>query len=136
MSDAPIPADPPRLCDRCGSAKLRFLSSPTGTPYVLCRGCGHEFESDGIGGKVTRGLPPLKIVVAGLVFTRSLDGAAPRMAQSLRGQFTSEELHGLVGEIRDALGETGIDLAAKLDLPHLEVDIRAFLARLAKLLEA
>ncbi len=113
-----------------------MLSSPTGTPYVLCKGCGHEYESDGSGGTVSRGLPPLKIVLAGLVFSRTLDGAAPRLAESLTNQFDRGELDRLIFEIRAATADGTADLAKKLDLPHGEVDIRAFLARLAKLLEA
>jgi len=113
-----------------------MLSSPTGTPYVLCKGCGHEFESDGAGGTTVRGMPPLKVVLAGLVFSRTLDGAAPRLAESLANQFDREELDRLVFEIRATTADTEADLSRKLDLPHGEVDLRAFLARLAKLLEA
>jgi hypothetical protein len=81
-------------------------------------------------------MPPLKIVLAGLVFSRTLDGAAPRLAESLGKQFERDELDRLCGEIRAKLADAGADLAQSLDLPHSEVDIRAFLSRLAKLLEA
>jgi hypothetical protein len=81
-------------------------------------------------------MPPLKIVLAGLVFSRTLDGAAPRLADALTNQFEPDELDRLCGEIRAALEDATSDLATKLDLPHSEVDIRAFLTRLAKRLEA
>lgn len=135
----PSPADPPALaCPKCKSGNVRFLSSPDGESYVFCRDCGYEFHPGGAPGaaKRPRGVPPLKVVLASVVFANPLLPEVPRIAESLCRQFGPDDLRCFLDEITAALVDPTRQLRAIYDLPHSEADVRTFLDRLASLLDA
>jgi hypothetical protein len=123
-------------CPKCKSVQLRLLSSPDGEPYVLCRDCGFEFHPDAPAGRRPRGVPPLKVVLASVVFASPLRPEAPRIADTLFRQFAPEDVRCFLDEITAALVDPTRQLRALYDLPHSEADVRGFLDLVAARLDA
>lgn len=130
------PAGP--ICPKCKSANVRFLSSPDGESYIFCRDCGYEFHPEGASSRAgrPRGVPPLKVVLAGAVFASPLLPEAPRIAASMWRQFAPDDVRCFLDEITAALTDPTRQLRALYDLPHSEADVREFLDRVAGLLDA
>ena len=137
MTDrAAVPGGP--ICPKCKSGNVRFLSSPDGESYVFCRDCGYEFHPEGQSRRagLPRGVPPLKVVLAGVVFASPLLPEAPRIAETMCRQFGPDDLRCFLDEITAALTDPTRQLRALYDLPHSEADVREFLDRVASQLDA